>query len=247
MARTDYYDTDAKLIKTFGSGTPVVRRIIPRADYTKIVNDYTPREQSAIRTFKEQTATKPGHPPPIDYSLKANEIFGGGLEPLLIAGSTVLNIQANGATVIAGLVQAAKQTNKEQGAYIAFQFSTSQLLYVPATPLASSDVEFTFSVARFHDLRFVPGKMTMQIIGTVHTHYADVSARNHDVSGGRVVYSIHPGVSEKDTTSARTEKIVVYAVDANHVHKALPNGQAQDNLPRQLDIITDALETYGRA
>jgi hypothetical protein len=247
MARTDYYDTDAKFLRTFGSGTPIVRRIIPRADYTKIVSDYAAREQRAVQTFKEKTTPKPGHPPAIDYSTKANEIFGGGIEPLLSGSSTTLNIQANGVTVIAGLVQAAQAADKEQGAYIAFEFSTAKLLYVPATPVSSTDVEFTFSVARLKDLRFVPGHMTMQIIGTVHTHYADVAAMSRDVPGGRVEYSIHPGVSEKDRNSARTEKIVVYAVDAHNVHKALPNGQPQNNLARSLDIITDALETFGRA
>jgi len=66
------------------------------------------------------------------------------------------------------------------------------------------------------------------------------------VGGGQVRYSIRPAVSDKDQNSARTEKIVVYAVDENYVHKAMPDGQARNKLARSLDITIDALESYGR-
>ncbi len=165
----------------------------------------------------------------------------------LFGGGNTLKIQANGAAVIAGLVQAAQRAHKEQGAYIALQFSTAKLLFVQATPVASSDIDITLPVVPLKDLRFVPGDMTMQIVGTVHTHYANVTAMDKAVPGGRMHYSIRPGVSDKDRKSAKNEKFVVYAVDAKNVHKALPNGQARNNLARSLDIIIDALESFGRA
>jgi len=246
MARTDYYDTDAKLLETFGSGTPVDRRMISRDDYTKIKDDYAAKALRAAEIFEEQNRPKPGHPPPVYDFGRPNVLFQGGVEPLLNKSSKVLSIQGNGPAVIADLVRSAQSARKEQGAYIVFQFSTAKVMFVAATPVRSSDVEITFSLAPFKDLRLVPADHTMQVIGTVHTHYATVPAAQRD-SGGTTTYSIHPGVSDKDKNSAKVDKIVVYAVDAHNVHKALPGGQAQNNLARSLDIITDALDTFGRS
>ena len=68
----------------------------------------------------------------------------------------------------------------------------------------------SFSLAPFKDLRLVPADHTMQVIGTVHTHYATVPPAQRD-SGGTTTYSIHPGVSDKDKNSAKVDKIVIGA------------------------------------
>ncbi len=245
MARTDYYDTDAKLLTSYGSGTPVVRRIIKRVDYTKINDEYVVKSIRATEIFEAQNAPKAGHPPPVYDFGRPDVLFAGGIEPLLIKGSTVLDIQTNRASVIADLVKAAQRTNKEQGAYIAFQYSTAKLFYLPYTPVSSSATHITLSVAPSGDVKLVPSDHTLQVIGTVHTHYAAVPPPKQD-KGGTTTYSIHPGVSPQDQLSAKTDTLPVYAVDANYVHKALPNGQAKDKLSRSLDMLVDALETAGR-
>ena len=246
MAQTDYYDTNAKYLGTFGSGTPVARQIIPRDDYNKITAAYREQQERAAQTFRERTAPRAGRAPAIDNSILARDLFSSDVEAKLLAASKTLNIQSNGAAVVAGLVQSAKSSRKEQGAYIALQYSTAKLVYIVANPVSSSEVDFVFSLQRYQDMRFVPGDMTMQIIATVHTHYANVAAMARTVGGGQVRYSIRPAVSDKDQNSARTEKIVVYAVDENYVHKAMPDGQARNKLARSLDITIDALESYGR-
>jgi hypothetical protein len=231
MARTDYYDTDGKLLGSRGSGAPIARRIMSRDDYQKI-------------TSSDAQVKKIRHGVGLDL-LNNEQLFGDSLESHLSAKSQQLVIQSNGAAIIVSLVQTAQRTRKEQGAYIALQFSKAKLLYVSATPTTSSETDFSFSVARFGDLRLVPSDHTLQIIGTVHTHYADVAALNAATPGVR--HSIAPQVSDLDQNSAKTEKFFVYAIDVNYVHKAFPNGQVRNKLSRYLDILTDALESYGRA
>jgi hypothetical protein len=172
-------------------------------------------------------------------------LFGDRLESQLSANSRELVIQQDGAAFIATLVQTAQRTRKEQGAYIALQYSTGHLRYVTATPSSSSETDFSFLVAKVGNLRLVPSDHTLQIIATVHTHYADVAALNAASPGVR--HSIAPQVSDLDQNSTKTEKFFVYAIDAHYVHKANPNGQVANKLRRYLDILTDALESYGRA
>jgi hypothetical protein len=231
VARTDYYDTNGKLLESRGSGAPIARRILPRDDYQKI-------------TSADALATRARQAVGLDV-LNNPLLFGDRLEAQLAAKSQALVIQPNGATFIATLVQTAQRTRKEQGAYIALQFSTGTLQYVVATPTSSSETDFSFAVARFGNVRLVPSDHTLQIIATVHTHYADMAALNAASPGVR--HSIAPQVSDLDKNSAKTEQFFVYAIDANYVHKAFPNGQVQNKLSRQLDILTDALESYGRA
>jgi hypothetical protein len=231
MARTDYYDTDGKFLESRGSSAPIGRRIMRRDDYQKI-------------TSSDAWAKKVRHAAGLDI-LNNPLLFGDSLESHLSANSQELVIQPDGAAFITTLVQTAQRTRKEQGAYIALQYSTGNLRYVAATPTSSSETDFSFVVAKFGNVRLVPSDHTLQILATVHTHYADVAAL--DVASPGVRHAIAPQVSDLDQNSAKTEKFFVYAIDANYVHKAYPNGQVRNKLGRNLDILTDALESYGRA
>lgn len=166
-------------------------------------------------------------------------------EHQLFQSSKELQIQTSGTSTIANLVQAAQRTKVEQGAYIVLQYSKERLFYAPAAPASSSAIHIQFSVAPVGNIRLVPTDKTLQIIGTVHTHYADVAAMNAANPGVR--HTIAPQVSDQDRESAKKEKFMVYAVDANYVHKAYPNGKVSNKLSRNLDILVDALESYGKA
>jgi hypothetical protein len=228
VPRIDYYDTDGKLLESRGSGTVTERRILRREEFQNVkkFHDFASRIKGSL-------------------GLDAiGRFFGDTLPSSLAAKSKPIILQKNGAAFLANLVREAQRTRKEQGAYVALQYSTGKLEYLPAQPVNASEKHFTFSVARHGNIRLVPNNSTWQIIATVHTHYADVAAMDRENPGVR--HSIKPEVSPDDRNSATTEKIIVYAVDAKYVHKALPGSPAQNNLARNLDILTDALETYGR-
>ncbi len=231
MPRTDFYDTNAKFLGGRGSGMPVARWIIPRDEFQKI----TGNDAFATRVRRNVGLQVLDNP----------ALFGDRLGAALAQQGRAIVFQTSGAAVIAALVQTAVRTRKEQGAYITIQYSTGKLQYLVANPTSSSETDFSPPVAPFGDVRLVPSDHTLQIIGTVHTHYADVAAM--DASNPGVRHSIAPQVSDKDRASAKSEKFVVYAIDANYVHKALPNGQVQNKLSRNLDLLTDALESFGRA
>ncbi|MET0179046.1 MAG: hypothetical protein ABW194_01015 [Novosphingobium sp.] len=231
MALSHYYDEKGKFLASRGEGTPVRRRVIFRDEFQKIVE-----RDAWLRKIKRDLGLA------VFDNIK---LFGDSAEKPLSAASQQLTVQQNGASVIAALVQAAQRTGKEQGAYITFRGSTGDLGYLVAQPTSSSATDFVFPIGTSDTRVVVPSNPTLQVIGTVHTHYADVAAMNRVTPGVR--HSIAPQVSDLDRNSAKTNGIVVYAVDAANVHKALPNGQPQNKLPRNLDILKDAFDTFSRA
>jgi hypothetical protein len=211
MPRIDYYDTDAKLLVSRGTGKPIARRIISRDEYESITKNNAPVD----------------------------------LDKWLVSHSKEIIIDPDRGTFLDILVDHARGGDTEMGAYITLQYSTGRLRYILARPVDSSDVDFTFSVARFRDVILVPSDHTRQVIGTVHTHYADVAAMDAKTPGVR--HSIAPQVSDKDRMSAKDNQFFVYAIDQQYVHKAFPDGTVQNKLPRDLDILIDAIDSYGRA
>jgi hypothetical protein len=211
MPRIDYYDTDAKLLMSRGTGALIARRIISRDEFDSITKNNAPVD----------------------------------LDKLLVSHSKEITIDPNRGTFLDTLVDHALGGDTEMGAYITLQYSTGILRYNLARPANSSNVHFTFSVTRFRDVALVPSDYTRQVIGTVHTHYADVAAMDAKTPG--VHHSIAPQVSDLDRMSAKDNQFFVYAIDRQYVHKAFPDGTVQNKLPRDLDILIDAIDSYGRA
>jgi hypothetical protein len=254
VARTDYYDLFGKLLGSFGVAAPITRRFISRDDYNTITSSSNLELQVATKLYKDETTPGFGHAPPIiadpdklgAFASKSQSITDKA-QSLLVAGSRVLSIQQNGPAFIANLVQDAKRTRKETGAYVVLQFSGPNLAYVTAVSTASSEEDFKFDIGiprGSPNTRTLPRDASQLVIATVHTHYANVRAM-HEANPDHT-YSIVPEVSRKDRASARENFIIVYAVDAGYVHRADPNGLVFNKMSRQLDILVDAVDAYGR-
>lgn len=73
------------------------------------------------------------------------------------------------------------------------------------------------------------------VIGNLHTHVMVPSATAR----------IRSGVSDVDESSARNDGIVVYAVDANHLHRATPGGRSTNEIKRPHNVLRAALKIFG--
>jgi len=159
------------------------------------------------------------------------------------------------------LFKAAKNTSKEQGLYIVMAVDMrngkARLYFEPATPVTSSRDEFEFAFGRQdlsngQKIRFVPGDRNKQVIGTVHTHYIKSTPSVSQTtttgtswrSGGQVVERIVHEVSAKDRNGAISDQIVVYAMEADQIHKAMPNGRVINGMSKTFNVLVDALESF---
>ena len=153
---------------------------------------------------------------------------------------------------------------KEQGLYIVVEVKNgkARLFFQPAIPLTSSRDEFEFTLCRQDlsngkKLRFVPPCVSgvvneKQVIGTLHTHYikstpsvsqTTTTGTTWRSEGERVERIVHE-VSEKDINSARDNQIVVYAIEADRIHKAMPNGRIINGMKKTFNVLVDALESF---
>ncbi len=155
------------------------------------------------------------------------------------------------------LFKDAKKTEKEQGVYIVFEVKNqkARLYFERAKPVTSSRDEFEYwhyNLESLKGIKFVPGDLDKQVIGTLHTHYIkgnpSVSQTSHSgttwSSKEQVVERIVHAVSEKDILAAKTAQIVVYAMEADKIHKALPNGSVINGIKKRLNVLIDALESF---
>jgi hypothetical protein len=142
-----------------------------------------------------------------------------------------------------GLLSAAKRDNKEKGMYIVIEpkhaEGVADLDFIGATPLASSNRDFTFplGVQRVRAKKIITVSSEpsdkRQVIGTVHTHFL------HSTGTQRIVHE----VSALDVQSAKDNQFVVYAIEDKEWHKATPAGKALNRLKPQFNLLVDALET----
>ena len=156
----------------------------------------------------------------------------------------------------------AKKTEKEQGFYIVVEVNNKErkarLYFLRANPVASSRDEFEFAFGKYRNeppdkkIRFVPGDSSKQVIGTLHTHYIKSTPSVKQTtttgttwrSGGERVERIVHAVSDKDINAAKNDQIIVYAIEAKQIHKAMPNGKAINGMKRTFNVLTDALESF---
>jgi hypothetical protein len=98
--------------------------------------------------------------------------------------------------------------------------------------------------------RVVPGDPNGPIvIGDIHTHMLvdplidRSSTRTGTTDGPR--RTVHSGVSPVDVTSARSDQIVVYAVDSKRLHRVSPDGTITDGIVRPHNVLREALRIFG--
>jgi len=98
--------------------------------------------------------------------------------------------------------------------------------------------------------RFLPdGDSAQHVIGDIHTHVLldrFIDLRSTQVGTRQGGVSMHNGVSDVDTTSAKQDQIVVYAIDSRWLHRANPRGKEKDDeLPRSGNVLRTALRIFG--
>ena len=163
------------------------------------------------------------------------------------------------------LLKRAKDKNVEQGSYIVLKVSQIErkawLYFLRADLVASSgvnasSVHFTVNLGERgtvgNRIRTVPNDENKQVIGLIHTHYLQTQPVIQQTTTvgtkwteGQTVQRIVHAVSPEDINSARNNEFVVYALETNQIHKALPSGRAINGLRWPLfNVLTDALETF---
>jgi hypothetical protein len=142
----------------------------------------------------------------------------------------------------------AKAQNLEQVLFLLLDLRAARMSMVRARGVTATSREANIPLGRVPgtNIRTLPppaGSASLQVIGNVHTHYLSApSVRT--VPGGTVRTTMGYGVSAIDVTSARTDGIVVYALDDRYLHRANPDGTKDDKLGRDFDVLLDALEVF---
>src|SRR5262245_31106878 len=86
------------------------------------------------------------------------------------------------------------------------------------------------------------------VVGDIHTHaLLDPFINTTSTATGMTIApTLHSGVSDVDTDSAKDHRFVVYAVDSRYLHRANPEGTKNDKLPRSGNVLREALRIFGR-
>jgi thiol-disulfide isomerase/thioredoxin len=240
-------------------------RLIGRADLARIYD----KNRKPKTTMSDWAANLPGTP-------AHRKLFPQATDPHAHVEYDFVQIehqtQKTGLTVQVGsmdyqakqlnaLFNNAKKSDKEQGLYIVLEIKNNKarLYFERAIPLTSARDEFEFKLdcgdlPDGRTIRYVPGDRYKQVIGTLHTHYVKSTPIISQTTtqgvkilpGGELVERIVPGVSKKDIRSAICEQIVVYAMEVDQIHKAIPNGRAINGITRPFNVLVDALESFGR-
>jgi hypothetical protein len=157
------------------------------------------------------------------------------------------------------LLSDAVRTDREQGFYIVIEpkhkKGTAGLYFVRAQPVASQRDEFIFSLGTqtsgTKTITYVSPKDHRQVIGTLHTHYlkstpaVDMTSTAQGFKrSSQSVERIRHEVSALDVQSAKAHEIVVYAIEAKELHKAMPGGKALNRLKYDFNVLVDALGSF---
>lgn len=239
-------------------------RLISRADLTKAYQD----NRKSKTTMSDWAINLPGTPvhrklfPQATDSHAHVEYDFLKIEQQTRSNSLILQVDSieTQRKQLNALFDNAKKTEREQGLYIVVERKKekARLYFLPAIPKAASRDEFVFSLSgeNFTDgqkIRYVPpGDLSRQVIGTLHTHYiksTPVISQTSTVSttihpGGKLVERITHKVSDLDIRSATDHQIVVYALEADQIHKAMPNGRAVNGMKRNFNVLVDALASF---
>jgi thiol-disulfide isomerase/thioredoxin len=238
-------------------------RLVSRADLAKIYNDNR-KPKTAMSDWAMNLPGTPVHrklfPPATDSHAHVEYDFIQ-IEQQTRKNSLILQVDSmeNQRKQLDALFNEAKRTEKEQGVYIVLEVKNekARLYFQRATPLTSSRDEFEFAYGRTDlsngiKLRFVPGDPGKQVIGTLHTHYIKSTPVISQTTttgtttrpGGERVERIVHAVSEKDCRGAIFDQIVVYAMEADQMHKAMPNGRVINGMKKTFNVLVDALESF---
>lgn len=245
-------------------------RLINRADLTTIYND----NRKPKTTMSDWAINLPGTPvhrklfPQLTDSHAHVEYDFLQIEQETRKNSLILQVDSmdNQSKQLNALFNDAKKTEKEQGLYMVVEMKNgkARLFFQRATPQTSSKDEFEFTLGIPKDsskreilsngkkTRSVPGHPDRQVIGTLHTHYIKSTPSVSQTtttgttwrSGGEKVERIVHEVSEKDINSARDNQIVVYAIEADRIHKAMPSGRAINGMKKTFNVLVDALQSF---
>lgn len=238
-------------------------RLIGRADLAKIYNDNR-KPKTAISDWAINLPGIPVHRklfPQATASHAHVEYDFVQIEQQTRKNSLILQVDSmeNQRKQLDALFNEAKRTEKEQGAYIVVEVKNgkARLYFQRAVPVASSRDEFEFKyggqdLSNGIKLRFVPGDPDKQVIGTLHTHYIKSTPMISQTTttgttirpGGERVEKIVHAVSEKDIRGAVFDQIVVYAMEADQIHKAMPNRRVVNGMNKTFNVLVDALESF---
>jgi len=158
------------------------------------------------------------------------------------------------------LFEKAKKAGKEQGFYIVLKVydieRRAALWLLPADPESSSAVHFRVNLGEVgtagNKIRSVPNDPAKQVIGLVHTHYLKQKpfVQQSTTIGSswraeeKILKVVH-AVSPEDIKSAIDNEFVVYALESNQIHKATPNGRANNGIKwPSFNVLEDALDSF---
>lgn len=158
------------------------------------------------------------------------------------------------------LFEKAKKTGKEQGFYIVLKIYDRErraaLWFLTANPVSSSAAHFTANYGGVgpvgNKIRSVPNDRDKQVIGLVHTHYlaqppavAQTTQLGSTWRQGQTVQNLVHAVSADDIRSAVDNEFIVYALESNQIHKAVPNGKAINGIKwPSFNVLEDALDSF---
>lgn len=227
--RFEYFSPSAKWLGSFGRGPLSELRAILESDFNDVLARQKEVDKIIAAEPKDPNADTWWDKPSISPTSQA-----------MFEASKGIAVQLDQKTVLEALFQQAKNAHgAEKGVYLVFSFKLSRLFLAPATNRSPADKqkrEFTWDLGRDSTGRVVmPTDGTQIVVGTLHTHWDDAG---HE----------HPGVSvDKDVPSAKTNQMVVYALDRNSLHRVNPDGAINNGLNRNLsDVLTPALLIYGK-
>lgn len=165
--------------------------------------------------------------------------------------------------VINRLFAAAKQAAQKSGqiqkpaqefvAYFVLDVIKATLTIVPAANVRMNGHHAVVPIGHINGsnrLALPGGDAAQRVIGDIHTHYLldpliNTTSTTLGTTYRSSVTTMGNGVSDVDVESAKTEKMVVYAVDSKWLHRANPDGSKNDKLDRKGNVLREALRIFG--
>jgi hypothetical protein len=147
------------------------------------------------------------------------------------------------------------QAPKECVTYLVLDNVKATMRLIEATTVtmrdneASAPINFSTTSAGVRFAFWPGGDRGHRVIGTIHTHaFLDfLIDTSSTATGTRIGSQAVRGLSDIDTNSARTEGLVKYAIDAQYLHRADPDGHACQNRRRKQkgNVLRQALRVFG--
>lgn len=125
--------------------------------------------------------------------------------------------------------------------------ATLTLVPAPAGTITMQGFHAHFNLGRVRSTGVPALRAGELVIGDIHTHALLDPFINtaSTATGTTIAPSLHSGVSDVDTDSAKSLRFVVYAVDSRHLHRANPDGTKNDRLKRSGNVLREALRIFG--